>query len=113
MRLTRIWRRKPRSGPAPAPRRRKAKEAKFMGISLNPSTLLSGQGINVSSLVNQILSESDGQLTEWQNEQSTLQTQAGDLTSINTDLSNLATTVQALADPLGALTSLSATSSDN
>jgi flagellar hook-associated protein 2 len=84
-----------------------------MGISLNPSTLLSGQGINVSSLVNQILSESDGQLTEWQNEQSTLQTQAGDLTSINTDLSNLATTVQALADPLGALAAQTATSSDN
>jgi flagellar hook-associated protein 2 len=84
-----------------------------MGISLNPSTILNGQGIDVSSLVQQVLSESDGQLTEWQNEQSTLQTQASALTSINSDLSNLATAVQALADPLGALTEVSATSSDN
>jgi flagellar hook-associated protein 2 len=84
-----------------------------MGISLNPSTLLNGQGIDVSSLVQQILSESSGELTEWQNEQSTLQTQASDLTSINGDLNSLATAVQALADPLGALTALTANSSDN
>jgi flagellar hook-associated protein 2 len=84
-----------------------------MGISLNPSTLLSGQGIDVTSLVQQILSESDGQLTEWQNELSTLQTQAGDLSSIGNDLSNLATSVQALADPLGALAAQTATSSDD
>jgi flagellar hook-associated protein 2 len=84
-----------------------------MGISLNPATLLNGQGIDVSSLVQQVLSESSGQLTEWQNELTTLQTQASDLTSINGDLNSLATAVQALADPLGALTSLTATSSDN
>jgi flagellar hook-associated protein 2 len=83
-----------------------------MGISLNPSTLLSGQGIDVDSLVQEVLSESSGELTEWQNEQSTLQTQAGDLTSINNDLNNLATAVQALSDPLGALTAVSANSSD-
>jgi flagellar hook-associated protein 2 len=84
-----------------------------MGISLNPSTLLSGQGIDVSSLVQQVLSENDGQLTEWQNELSTLETQASDISSISGDVSSLATAVQALADPLGALTSLTATSSDN
>jgi flagellar hook-associated protein 2 len=84
-----------------------------MGISLNPSTLLNGQGIDVSSIVQEVLSESSGQLTEWENELSTLQTQASDLTSINGDLSSLATAVQALADPLGALTSLTATSSDS
>jgi flagellar hook-associated protein 2 len=84
-----------------------------MGISLNPAALLNGQGIDVSSLVQQIMSESDGQLTEWQNEQATLQTQASYLTSINSDLSNLATAVQALSDPLGALTAVSATSSDD
>jgi flagellar hook-associated protein 2 len=84
-----------------------------MGISLNPSTLLSGQGIDVSTLVEEVLSESSGQLTEWQNEQSTLQTQASDLTSINTDLSSLASAAQALDDPLGSLTQLTATSSDD
>ena len=83
-----------------------------MGISLNPATLLSGQGLDVSSLVSQILSESSGQLTVWQGEQSTLQNQASDLTVINSALTNLATSVTALADPLGALTAQSATSSN-
>jgi flagellar hook-associated protein 2 len=83
-----------------------------MGISLNPATLLSGQGINVSSLVSQIITEDSGQLTEWQNEQSTLQGQASDLTTINTDLTNLANAVSALSDPLGVLTEQVATSSN-
>jgi flagellar hook-associated protein 2 len=83
-----------------------------MGVSLNPSAILNGQGINVSSLVQQVLSESSGQLTLWQDQQSTLQSQASDLTTINGNLNALATAVQALADPLGALTALSATSSD-
>jgi flagellar hook-associated protein 2 len=83
-----------------------------MGISLNPATLLSGQGIDVASLVSQILTQDSGQLTEWQNEQATLQGQASDLTTINTDLTNLATAVNALSDPLGALTSQIATSSN-
>lgn len=84
-----------------------------MSISLNTSDLLSGQGIDVSSLVQEVLSESDGQLTEWQDEQSTLQTQASDLTSINNDLNSLASAVQALSDPTGALTQLTANSSDS
>lgn len=84
-----------------------------MGISLNPATLLSGQGINVSNLVNQVLAESSGQLTEWDGEQSTLQSQASALTSINSDLNNLATAVAVLSDPLGAITGQAATSSDN
>jgi flagellar hook-associated protein 2 len=83
-----------------------------MGVSLNPSSILNGQGINVSSLVQQVLGESSGQLTEWQNEKATLQLQATDLTNINGDLNNLATAVQALSDPMGALTGLTATSSD-
>jgi flagellar hook-associated protein 2 len=83
-----------------------------VGISLNPSTLLNGQGLDVTDLVNQIISQSSGELTEWQNEQSTLQTQASAITSISSDLSNLATAVQALSDPLGAFSTLSATSSD-
>ena len=35
-----------------------------MGVSLNPAALLSGQGLDVSSLVNQILAKNSGQLTE-------------------------------------------------
>lgn len=59
------------------------------------------------------MSESEGQLTQWQNEQSTLQTQGSALTSINNDLNNLATAVQALSDPLGAMTAMTADSSDS
>jgi flagellar hook-associated protein 2 len=83
-----------------------------MGISLNPASILSGQGIDVSSIVQQVLSNSSGPLTEWQSEQSTLQTQAGDLNIVNSDLTRLATAVQALSDPLGPLTAVAATSSD-
>jgi len=83
-----------------------------MTISLNPSTLLSGQGIDVSSLVQQVLTESSGQLTEWQSEQTTLQNQAANIVGINSDLTKLAAAVQALSDPLGALTAVAANSSD-
>ncbi|HEV2398257.1 MAG TPA: flagellar filament capping protein FliD [Candidatus Sulfotelmatobacter sp.] len=83
-----------------------------MGISLNPSTLLSGQGLDINSLVSQLINQKSGQLTEWQNEQTTLQTQAGALKQINDDLNNLATAVTALSDPLGALTAQAASSSN-
>lgn len=83
-----------------------------MGISLNPSTLLSGQGLDITSLVSQLINQKSGQLTEWQGEQTTLQTQAAALKQINDDLNNLATAVTALSDPLGALTAQAATSSN-
>jgi len=83
-----------------------------MGISLNPASLLSGQGLDVSSLVSELLNQKSGQLTEWQNEQTTLQQQAGLLKSINDDLSKLADAVSALSDPVGALAAQTATSSD-
>lgn len=83
-----------------------------MPISLNPSTLLSGDGLDVNSLVNQILNQKSGQLMEWQTEQVTLQTQAGLLGLVNNDLNNLASAVTALSDPLGALTGQAATSSN-
>ncbi|HXZ40039.1 MAG TPA: flagellar filament capping protein FliD, partial [Terriglobales bacterium] len=82
-----------------------------MGISFNAAQLLNGNGIDVNSLVSQIQTQESGELTVWQQEQTTLQTQATDLNSINTDLNNLATAVQALSDPTGALASMTATSS--
>ena len=82
------------------------------GVALNPSTLLSGQGIDVSSTVQQIIAGQSGPLTEWQSENTTLSTQAGLLLGINNNLTNLATAVQALTDPTGALTAIAATSSD-
>ncbi len=83
-----------------------------MGISLNPSSLLSGQGLDVSSLVDQLMNQKSGQLTEWKNEQTTLQQQAALLKSINDDVSKLGDAVTALSDPLGALTAQAATSSN-
>jgi flagellar hook-associated protein 2 len=83
-----------------------------MGISLNPSTILSGEGIDVSSLVQQIISSQSGELTVWQNESTTLASQNGVLEGIENDLTNLQTAVQALDSPTGALSSSAATSSN-
>lgn len=83
-----------------------------MAITFNASTLLNGNGIDVNSIVSQIQAQESGQLTVWQQEQDQLQTQAGDLTSINSDLQSLASAAQALADPVGAFSAMSATSSE-
>ena len=80
-------------------------------ISLNPASLLSGQGIDVSSLVSQILSNQSGPLQLWEQQQADLSTQAGLLLGINNNLTNLQTAVQSLTDPLGALSTITATSS--
>jgi flagellar hook-associated protein 2 len=84
-----------------------------MGISLNPATILSGQGLDVSSVVQQILSEQSGTLTVWEGEETTLASQDGVLDGINNDLANLQTAVQELSNPSGALTAQAATSSDS
>ncbi len=82
-----------------------------MTISFNAAQLLNGNGIDVTSLVNQIQSQKSGMLKFWQQQQSDLQTQASALSIINTDLNNLETAVNALKDPLGPLTSVAANSS--
>ncbi|HEX8815595.1 MAG TPA: flagellar filament capping protein FliD [Terriglobales bacterium] len=84
-----------------------------MGITLNPSTLLNGQGLDVSTLVTEVLANQSGELTVLENEQSTLSTNAGLLQGINNDLNSLATAVQGLADPTGALAAMAANSSDS
>jgi flagellar hook-associated protein 2 len=82
-----------------------------MGISFNAAQLLNGNGIDVNSLVSQVQAQESGQLNVWQGQLNDLQTQSTDLGTLNTDLSNLQTAVQALSDPLGALNSMTATSS--
>jgi flagellar hook-associated protein 2 len=82
-----------------------------MGISLNPATILSGQGIDVSSVVQQIIAEQSGQLSVWQAQQTAFATQDGLLEGINNNLTSLQTAVAALSDPTGALTAQAATSS--
>ncbi len=83
-----------------------------MGISFNTAALLSGNGIDVNSVVSEIQASQSGQLTAWQSDVTTLKTQATAINSISTDLSALQTAVQALADPTGVLTQLSAGSSE-
>jgi len=84
-----------------------------MGISFNAASLLNGNGIDVNSVVSEIQAGQSGQLTAWKADQTTLQTQATTITNINNDLSSLASAVQTLADPTGALTGLTATSSQS
>lgn len=83
-----------------------------MPISLSPATLLSGQGIDVNSLVQQIISEQSGELSVWQEQQTTLATQEGLLEGQENNLTNLQTAIAALADPTGALTAQAASSSN-
>jgi flagellar hook-associated protein 2 len=83
-----------------------------MGVSLNPSTILSGQGIDVSSVVQQIISEQSGQLSVWQGQQTAFATQDGLLEGEENNLTNLQTAIAALADPAGALTAQAATSAN-
>jgi flagellar hook-associated protein 2 len=83
-----------------------------MGISLNPSTILSGQGIDVASLVQQIITnQSTGPLSVWQGQDTALSTQNGLLDGIENNLTVLQAAVAALSDPTGALTAQAATSS--
>ena len=82
-----------------------------MGISLNPGSILNGNGIDVSSLVTQALAPQNSEIQVLQQQQSALQTQAGLLTGINSDLANLQTAVNSLTDVLGPLTTLTAQSS--
>jgi flagellar hook-associated protein 2 len=82
-----------------------------MGVSLNPATILSGQGIDVSSVVQQIISEQSGELSVWQGQQANFATQDGLLEGEENNLTNLQSAIAALADPTGALTAQAATSS--
>lgn len=84
-----------------------------MGISLNPATLLNGQGIDVSSLVTEAMTPEQNELQVYQQEQSTLQTQSGLLTSMNNDLGSLSTAVNSLSDVLGPLAAQTVTSSQS
>lgn len=82
-----------------------------MGVSLNPATILSGQGIDVSSVVQQIIASQSGQLNVWQGQQTTFATQDGLLEGEENNLLNLQSAIAALADPTGALTAQAAISS--
>jgi len=82
-----------------------------VGISFNAASLLNGNGIDVNGVVAELQATSGKQITLWQQQQSDLQTKASLLNGINSDLSALVSAVQALADPVGAFSAVTATSS--
>jgi flagellar hook-associated protein 2 len=84
-----------------------------MAISFNAAGLLNGNGIDVKSVVNAILTPRSSSLAVWQNQQTDLSTQAGLLAGLNNNLTSLAAAVLSLANPHGPLTFLTATSSDS
>jgi flagellar hook-associated protein 2 len=79
---------------------------------LNTAGLFSGQGIDVTSVVQQLVTAASAPEQAWQTQQQTLQTQANAMSELNSELSALQTSVQALQDPAGALGSVTTTSSD-
>lgn len=80
-------------------------------ISLNSATLLSGNGIDVNSLVAAAQAPVQSQIQLYQQQQTGLQTQANLLGTINNDLNNLLTAVNSLSDVLGPLTAQTVNSS--
>lgn len=87
-----------------------------MGSSINLSSILSSlsssSGINVASAVAQQIAAESGPMTQWQQQQATLQSQTSVINSIENDIARLQNSLNALSDPVGALTSMAATSSD-
>ena len=82
-----------------------------MGISFNAASLLNGNGIDVSSVVQELQAAESGQLTAWKGDVTTLQTQATAISSISSDLTNLQSAVQQFTDPTGVLSQLTTDSS--
>ncbi|MFP5229494.1 MAG: flagellar filament capping protein FliD [Acidobacteriota bacterium] len=73
----------------------------------------SGQGFDVASTVNQIVTNLQAVETPWKNQLTALQSEDTALTSIGTDLSSLATALQTLTDFQGTFSGKEGSSSDN
>jgi flagellar hook-associated protein 2 len=80
---------------------------------LNSATNTSGSGLDVQSTVNAILQLESGPVQQLQQQETTLNTQAAALKSIESDLEAFQTSVYALNDFSGAFGALAVTSSDN
>ena len=80
-------------------------------MGLNQGTVSSGSGIDVTSVVNQIIDSQRGPEKLWQQQQSNLTSQTNALNSLNSSLTALQTAMQALSDLSGVMTSNTATSS--
>jgi flagellar hook-associated protein 2 len=81
-----------------------------VGLSFGSPT--SGQGFNVTTTVNSIVSTLQAVETPWKNQLTSLQSQDTALTGIGTDLSSLSSSLQALTDFQGVLAGKQGSSSD-
>lgn len=82
-----------------------------VGISFGSPT--SGQGFDVTSTVNQIVSNMQAVETPWKTQLSTLQSQDTALTAIGSDLNTLSSALQTLTDFQGVLSEKEGSSSDS
>src|SRR5579862_99483 len=80
-------------------------------LNLSQSSASQGTGIDVTSVVNQILDSERGPENAMKQQQTNLQTEATALTSLNSGILALQTQVNALRDPLGVFAQNVATSS--
>src|ERR1700739_2584907 len=81
-----------------------------VGISVGSPT--SGQGFDVTSTVNQLVTNLQAVETPWKTQLSALQSEDTALTSIGTDLSSLSTALESLTDFQGVLSEKQGSSSD-
>jgi flagellar hook-associated protein 2 len=80
-------------------------------LGLDQSTATSGSGIDVTSVVNQILDADRAPEKLWQQQLANSQSESAAISSINSSVSALSDTVNSLKDSFGALTTKIATSS--
>ena len=83
-----------------------------MSSSIDTTTLFSGQGIDVTSVVSQLVTAARAPETNWQKQQTTIQTQVDALTQLNNDLSDLWDKINSLKDPSGATGSVTTSTSN-
>ncbi len=70
-------------------------------------------GFDVSTIVNEVLQSQSQEETQWQTEETTFNNQASALNQLSTQLQSLLSSVNALNDPLGSFTAMTATASDS
>src|ERR1051326_1462182 len=85
----------------------------FIDLGSILSAFSNSNGINVQAAVAQALAAESGPLYQWQQQQALIQSQQGDLHTIETNLETLQTALQSLNDPAGGLMAMTATSSDS
>ena len=83
-----------------------------MSSNIDTSTLFSGQGIDVTSVVTQLVTAARKPEQNWQDQQKAIQTQVDELDQLNTDLTDMWSKINALKDQSGATGSVTTNSSN-